>query len=154
MNGPWLEGMLIAFPFLWIGGLIAASVAYRLSADKPIFPRVPKNSPFKERAASGWNDGSVLGRLGGANNCLLVVVTDRALIVSPFFPFNLMFLPELLGLELSVPLSNIRRVEVRRRLLRSSLIVETSDGRRIGLHLREPEAFQAALKRTGSASRS
>jgi len=145
--------MLIAFPFLWIGGLIAASVAYRQSAGKPIFPRVPKNSPFKERAASGWNDGNFFGRLGGANNCLIVVITDQALIVSPFFPFNLMFLPELLGLELTVPLSKIRRIEAHRRFFRPALIVETSDGRRIGLYLREPEAFQAALKRTGSASR-
>lgn len=134
-------------PIIWIGGVIAASIFYRRVHDKPIIPRIPKSVRFAQRMASGWNDENWFRRLGGANNCLMVAVTDRELTVTPFFPFNLMFLPEMWGLEVKVPLSRIRSVEPTRRFFTSAVRVELDDGRAMALVLREPEAFQDALRR-------
>ena len=136
-------------PLLWIGGWITASVVYRRNAGKPIIPRQPDRARYKEGQASGWNDGSWVGRLGGANRCLMVSVTDRELVVTPFFPFNLMFLPEIYGLEFRVPLTSIRQVEDRRSFFRAAVVVHLPDGKRFGLFLRDSDAFRQALRQTG-----
>lgn len=134
------------FPFLWISGCIAVSIIYRRIHDKPIIPRMPSGTRYKERAASGWDDGNWLRRLGGANRCLMVAVTDRELIVTPFFPFTLLFLPEMYGLELRVPLAGIRNIGSGRRLFRDCVLVETANDRKLGLILRDPEAFIRAVR--------
>lgn len=133
------------FPFLWIGGWIAASVIYRRIHGKPIFPRAPEGAIYKERMASGANTGHWLGRIGGANRCLIVAVTGRELVVTPYFPFNLMFLPEIYGLEVRTPLSRIRKVEDRRWFFRDSVVVEFDEGQGMRLILRDPAAFKRAL---------
>ena len=137
----------IYFPLLWIGGWITASVIFRRIHGRPILPRMPSGARYSERMASGWDDGNWLRRLGGANRCLMVAITERELIVTPFFPFNLLFLPEIYGLELRVPLASIRNVEPGRRLFRDCMIVETTEGRRLGLILRNPQAFMFAARR-------
>lgn len=147
MNGTEPPDWLFYLPLLCIGGWVAISIAYRRSAGKPVFPRQPSGAIYKESQASGWNDGSWIGRIGGANRCLLLAVTDRELVVTPFFPFNLMFLPEIYGLEVRVPLTRIRRVEDRRRLFRNAVIVDLGDGKRFGLILRDPVGFKRALER-------
>jgi len=134
------------FALFWIGGWIAASIIYRRINGKSVFPRSPLGAVFRERMASGWNDGSWIGRIGGASRCLLVAVTDREIVITPFFPFNLMFLPEIYGLEIRTSLSQIRRVEERRWFFRDSIIVDMGNGQRFGLILRDPEAFKAALR--------
>jgi len=134
-------------PIIWIGGLIGASILHRRIHDEPIIPRIPKSARFVQRMASGWSDDNWLRRLGGANNCLMVAVTDRELTVTPFFPFNLMFLPQMLGLEVRTPLSRIRAVEPTRRFFTSAVRVELDDGRAIALVLNDPEGFQEALGR-------
>ncbi len=135
------------FPFVWIGGGIVVSILYRRLHGKPVVPRMPRDTNYKELTASGWDDGNWLRRLGGANRCLMVAVTDRELIVTPFFPFTLLFLPEIYGLELSVPLVRIRNVGRGRRLFRDCVLVETADGRKLGLIVRDPDAFVRALRR-------
>ena len=147
MSGDSSAGLLVYFPLFWIGGAVAASIAYRQISGKPIFPRMPPGAVYKERMASGWDDRNWLRRLGGANRCLMVSVTDRELVVTPFFPFNLMFLPELYGLELRVPLTSIRNADPGRRLFRDCVIVETAEGHRLGLVLRNPQAFMFAVRR-------
>jgi hypothetical protein len=90
------------FAFLapaWVAIFIALSIGYRRWSGKPIFPRIPANARFAEHWASG----------GFASNCLLVAVTDAALIVVPRFTFNLMFLPQIYGLEHVIPLRRSRR---------------------------------------------
>lgn len=104
------EDWFVFFPLIWIGGWIAASVVYRRIHDKPLWPRSPADARYRELGASGVNDTHPLGKLGGASRCLLVTVNARELRVTPFFPFNLMFLPEIYGLELLAPISSIRRV--------------------------------------------
>jgi hypothetical protein len=89
------------FPFLaigWILLVVSASIVFRRSRGKPVFTSVPSDALFVDKRASGrW-----------ASNCLLVAVTDQALSVVPKFPFNLMFLPEIYGLERTIPLRDIR----------------------------------------------
>ncbi len=86
---------------------MAASIAYRRRTGKPIFPRAPAGAVFAEAWCSGRSLKNGLTRVGGASNCLLVYVADGALTVIPVFPFNLMFLPEIYGLEATVPTAEL-----------------------------------------------
>ncbi len=124
---------------------MAVSIIYRKARGKPIFPRLPRDAVFSQRAGSGWNDRHFLGRLGGARRVLLVAVTNDELVVCPDFPFNLVFLPEFYGLEFRTPLTGIHRVYERRWIRNPAVMVELIDGRRFGLALRKPEAFMRAL---------
>ena len=98
-------------PLVWILLWVVASIIYRSSRGKAILPSKPKNSLFCEGWASGHSNTNIFTKLGGARNCLLVAVTPDALIIQPRFPFNLMFLPEIYGLEYRIPGLNIRAVE-------------------------------------------
>jgi hypothetical protein len=98
----------VLIPLLWISGWIGASVVFRLSRGKPLWPSAAPNSRFVERWASGNCLDTLWSRLGGARNCLLVVLTDTELYVTPQFPFNLMFLPEIYGLEDHISYDRIR----------------------------------------------
>ena len=142
------SGLWFAVPFLWIGGWITASIFYRRLHDKPIFPRLPVDARFKERWASGRSRKNLLTGLGGASNCLLVAVTDAELIVTPFFPFNLMFLPEIYGLEVCAPRSSIRNVEEKRGLLGTAILIsfKGEDPAPLELRLRKADAFMVALE--------
>jgi len=149
MTLPVPEDWFVFFPLVWIGGWIAASVVYRRIHNKPLVPRSPADARYREVGASGVNDTHLLGWLGGANRCLLVVVTPRELRVSPFFPFNLMFVPEIYGLELRTSISSIRRVGEGQWGFRSCLTIEVDDGRRFKLVLKDPAAFRHALGKPG-----
>ena len=152
-NDPaWLPPMmlfgLLALPFLWLALVVGASILYRRRAGKPIFPHLPANARFAERGGSGRSHRNVLTRLGGASRCLLVAVTDERLIVSPFFPFTLMFLPEIYDLEHSSPARAIREVEDRQGMVRRTIFVsfDNPDPRQIALRVRDPDALLAALR--------
>ena len=149
---------LVPLPLLWIVLVIGASILFRRRAGKPIFPRLPANARFAERGCSGRSHRNLLTRIGGASRCLLVGVTDERLIVTPFFPFNLMFLPEIYGLEHSIPAGAIREVEDRHGLFRRTILVSFDDPqpRQIELRVRDPDALLTALnesRRRGSAVR-
>jgi hypothetical protein len=135
-------------PPLWIGGWITASILYRRNHGKPIVPKMPDGALYRERMASGANNSHWIGRIGGASGCLIVAVTSRELVITPYFPFNLMFLPEIYGLEVREPVSGIRAIEARRSFFRDTLIVHFSDGRSFRLFLRDPDAFRQALRRS------
>ena len=149
MNGE-PSGLWFAVPFLWIGGWIAASIFYRRLNDKPIIPRLPKTARFKERRGSGRSRKNFITSIGGASNCLLVAVTDAELIVTPFFPFNLMFLPEIYGLEFRLARSAIRNVEEKRGLFGTTISIsfQGDDPAPFDLRLRKPDAFLRALEDT------
>src|SRR4051812_1216237 len=91
---------------LWVAAAVTASVFFRLSRGKPIlFFSVP-NAVFQERTASGRSNDRWWRQPGGASNCLVVAITRDRLVIRPFFPFNLLFLPESYGLEHDVPLTS------------------------------------------------
>jgi hypothetical protein len=143
-----LEGPL--FPIVvvaWLAGWVIASIIYRLQRGKPIIPRLPDDALYRERTASGRSRKSFLTMLGGASNCLMVAVTPDEFIVTPFFPFTLIFLPEIYDLEVRVPRSRVRVVKESTGLLGRSVVlaIEGADPRELILQLRDRAAFLAAL---------
>lgn len=96
---------------LWIGGWLIASAFYRRTHGKPIFPCVPSTAVFRENWCSCRSLRSTLTRIGGgARNCMKVYVQGNELVVTPMFPFTLMFLPEIFGLDVRVPIASITAV--------------------------------------------
>lgn len=139
-------------PFIavgWIGAVIAASVVFKMKLGKPVIPRLPKDAIFAERRCSGRSLDTPWGRIGGAHNCLMVAVTHDSLVVTPFFPFNLMFLPEIYGLERQVPAASIRDVNDNRGLFgrRVTVAFVAPDLRRLELQVRNPDALVSALRK-------
>ena len=49
-----------------------------------------------------------------ANHCLWIAVTDDELLIGPHFPWTLMFLPEILGIEERIKRQDILSVEKHR----------------------------------------
>jgi hypothetical protein len=90
----------------WLVFVIILSIIFRKSAGKSIFPIAPIEALFAERGASS----------GMASRCLLVVITETELIVTPTFPFNLMFLPQFYGLEHTIAIADISKVEAQNKL--------------------------------------
>jgi hypothetical protein len=144
---------LLQFAFNLVGIVlwIIASVIYRKIKGKPLVPRKPDRSVFFERRASGCSNLNFLTKLGGARRCLLVAVTDNALIIQPMFPFNLMFLPEFYGLEHNILLKDIHTVEdkmgIFRRKVRLGFMDSNKTEHSIDLWLREVNQFLEALKK-------
>jgi len=89
----------------------------------------------------------VLTRIGGGRNCLLVYVADGALTIIPVFPFNLMFLPEIYGLETTAPISDVKVSYVSglfgKRLL---LTIEGLRQQRFEVQLHDEQGFRDALE--------
>jgi len=121
---------------IWIAAWVSVSILFRRWAGKPIWPKAPDDALVVEEKASA----------PFAANCLLVAVTPEHLVISPTFPFNLMFLPEVWGLEHYVPLSEIDGATTYRS--RTGLNVEVQvrgRTRPIRLKLRQPSAFVRQL---------
>lgn len=150
-NGPptWLMLALAA-------SVIAASLMYRRAMGKPVFFFDLPTASFLERFVSGHSNDNFLRRLGGARSCLVVGIVADRLIVRPIFPFNLLFLPEIYGLEHDINVRDVLRAELTRSRWRSQLVVTFRDGRArarsITLHLRSPDALAKLLR--GEQSRS
>ena len=147
------EGTMKAVPgliiILWIAAVIVFSIFYRRQNGKPIIPRQPPDAMFSEGYASGRRMTNLFTKLGGANNCLLVAVTPSEFMVAPRFPFNLMFLSEIFGIELRIPRSAIRSIERRKTFLGDWVTISffTDKPDRIALKLRDPDGFARALGR-------
>jgi len=79
----------------------------------------------------------------------LVVVRNNELVVTPQFPFNLMFLPEIYGLDITVPIASISNIMPIRSFFRNALKVEFGpDGpAAIELVVRDEAAFINAVGR-------
>lgn len=135
---------------LWLGGWVAASVLHRRRRGKPIFPSAPADAVFLEKKASGASKKNILTVLGGASGCLIVAVTPSHLMVRPMFPFNLMFLPEVYGLEFEIPLRSLRAVDERDTILGRVLEIEFDSEpktARIELRLKDAAGFLRAIGR-------
>lgn len=114
-----------------------------------MFPAIP-DAVFIETAASGHSNRAWYTKLGGASRCLVVAVTGTRLLIHPRFPFNLMFLPEIYGLEHDVAAERVTRAEVgydRPGSVR--LEFRDSDDRLqdVTLYLQKPSDFVKALGR-------
>lgn len=141
-----LGSFAFAVPLIWIAAVISISVLYRRRSGKPIFPRAPATATFVEAWASGRSLKNVLTRMGGARNCLLIYIADGMLTVVPVFPFNLMFLPEIYGLEITVPINKIRVEQIDGLFgKRLRITVQGSTQEQIELSLRDPLRFQETI---------
>jgi hypothetical protein len=133
----------------WLALAIGASILYRRSQDLPLFPRVPASAQFVEWFASGWSLRNLWTRMGSASNCLLVTVTADKLIVRPWFPFNMMFLPELFDLEHMIPRNKIISVEPAiyflAKIVKVTFINKHDKQQTIALYVRKRDAFIHAL---------
>lgn len=145
--------VMFAFSALWVVGWAVVSIFYRRSRGKPIVFRSVANAVFAENTASGHSNRSWWTKLGGASRCLVVAVTENRLIIRPTFPFNLMFLPEIYGLEHDIPTDRVTHVDVKSgrsgsvRVTFRDLDGESHD---VTLYLRNPVGFVNALaKHTG-----
>jgi hypothetical protein len=136
-------------PLLWVLLWVVASIIYRKSRSKTILPSKPKNSLFYEGWASGHSNRNIFTKLGGAHNCLLVAVTPDFLIIQPRFPFNLMFLPEIYGLEYRIPGLNIRTVEKKGRIFGKGVEIQFIDvgggEKSVRLYLKRTDDFLTAI---------
>lgn len=139
------------FPLLWLVGWIGGSILYRVSRGKPIFFFGVPDAVYQERAASGHSRRFWISRFGGARNCLVVAITADRFVVRPWFPFNLMFLPEIYGLEIDVPLDRLISAKPAQGLFARGTDVrfriESGDPREFRLYLRRPKEFLSAVKR-------
>jgi hypothetical protein len=128
----------------WIAFVVLASIIFRRRAGKPLMPALPSDPLYGETRASG----------GVASHCLIVAVTDEALLVTPRFPFNLMFLPEVWGFEHKIPIKSIQEVSAKRRWWGSNVRVWYGSNRRsLRLRVLDPVAFERAVGRARSAMR-
>ena len=87
--------------------------------------------------------------MGGARNALFVGVSPESVYVLPQFPFNLLFLPEIYGLEHVIPRGQIRRAVSVSSLLGNEVRVEfngaSGASNELALKLRRPEQFLHAI---------
>jgi hypothetical protein len=144
-DGEFPSFWIIILPWVWILGWIVVSAFYRRSKGKAVLTRAPEDSLFVEKWTSGRELGGIR-TLGGAKNCLIVAVTIDTLFVSPCFPFSLMFLPEIWGLEHRIRTRDIRSVDRRQGIFGSTQVVTFEGSRRLELRLRNPQGFERALK--------
>ena len=139
------------FAPLWFGGWIAASVVYRRLQGKPVLFFGVRGAIFQERQVSGCSNRNWLTRIGGASRCLVVAVVSDRVVIRPWFPFTLMFLPELYKLEFDVSVHDLLEVQLGRSFSkrRIDLTLRGSSGRieSLTLYLRNPAAFLTALGR-------
>jgi hypothetical protein len=135
----------------WVALVIGVSIVYRRSKGKPLFRPEFERPSFLETWRSGHSLRSVITRLGGAHSCLWVAVNESSLFIGPHFPFNLMFLPEIYGLEFAVPASAIRSVErvdglLARNRVRVSVERQIGEEESFEVTLRDPDAFVRAVE--------
>jgi hypothetical protein len=143
LNSP----IFFLLPIAWLAAWIGISIVFRKSRGKPLFPRVPRNAVFAEAWRSGRSMQNLLTQLGGASNCLLVYVADGALTIVPVFPFNLMFLPEVYGLEVTAPVAEVRVAPVEG--LFGKRLELTIGDRRFEVSLKDERGFCEALESKG-----
>jgi hypothetical protein len=129
---------------------------YRKTRGRPVLFFGLPGASYQHRTASGYSQRSWLSKFGGASGCLVVTIANGHLIIRPFFPFNLFFLPQIYGLEYEVPLYRIRDARLKASLLRRRIDLEFRDSsgqtERISLYLRECQRFLAELGRPAQAN--
>lgn len=141
----WISLVFAAWPLL-LGFL---SVWQRRSRGAPVLFFGVEGATFQERGVSGQVLRRAWWLRGGANNVLVVALADGRLVIRPFFPFNLFFLPEWLGLEIDVPASKVEVIGSERHWFQNWLLLRLPepDGTTVDVRLRmkDPEMLVRVL---------
>lgn len=108
----------------------------------------PKDVVYEERMASGRSHKNWHCRIGGAQNCLRIVVTKSELWVTPIFPFSV--LGSIFDLDHRVTLDKIQSVSQKSRMGRNSIMISFLDAA-MGVHTIEviPKDGDTFLKALG-----
>ncbi len=145
------EHFLLLFGGFWLLFMViaTASAIYRRRVGKPIFASPPQQYKFLETWTSGRSLKNLITRIGGASNCLLIAVTSEALVIQAHFPFTLLFLPEIYGLDVIIPRRTIRTVNASSDAFGKKVVVafQNTSGtlESVELRLRATEEFTRAL---------
>jgi len=136
----------LALSFGWIILVILASIIYKRRKGKSLPVIDSQKVLYRESGASGSSHKNFLTRLGGARGCLVVTTTKNEIDIRTFFPFNLMFIPEIYDLQHRIPVQQIRNIErVKHMIGKDSLKIDFIDQGRgsktIELYLGNPEKF-------------
>jgi len=138
--------LLFAIALIWN----VVGVGFMLWKRKKRGLALPKASDpdvvFSERFASGSSHKSWITRLGGASNCLTIIVTRSQLAITTFFPFTAF--AGTCDLEHLIPNSDITNLIPKGRV--TELEFRRSDGtrRKLSLRLRNTNGFLRALQET------
>lgn len=106
----WFQVLFFAF-LTWNGLILAASIIYRKYRKSDQTPFDESTLVFNENWVSGSSRKNFLTRIGGAGKCLKVSVNKEEFYIRPFFPFQFLFLPELLDLEHRISRKNVRSIQ-------------------------------------------
>ena len=140
-----LELWLLCFG--WI--LVVFTFKYFWQRSKGHFPEDPASTStvFSESFASGRSLKSWFTRLGGASNCLKVMLTRDRSIIRPLFPF-LVLGPEL-DLVHSIPLTSLESIDKRTGSFRSCIRIRfklpAGEQREIEIQSKKPGQLENAL---------
>lgn len=136
--------LLFAIALIW-NVVAVAFMLWRRKRRGLVLPKVgDADVVFSERFASGSSDKSWMTRLGGASNCLTVIVTRTHLAITTFFPFTAF--AGTYDLEHLVPLSDITRVGPKGRVTEVEFRRNDGDRRNLTLRMRNAAGFLQALK--------
>jgi hypothetical protein len=143
---------MFAFALAWVMLFFVVSLVYRFRKQRPLLVDVASDALFTESWASGRSNKNFITQLGGARNCLHVMVTRTDIEIRPHFPFVLFFLPEIFGLELIIPRTQIESIiRVSGLFLRGGVRVTykipNAKSRSVSLYLRDADDFVATLER-------
>ena len=117
---------------------------WRRSQTGPKFPPLADVTVlFRERFASGASHLSWITRIGGAQNCLSVTLTDSELQVTTFFPFTAF--AGSYDLEHRVSLQSLTNATQNGKSVTIDFDMPDGDRRRIVLHRRRASDFMTAL---------
>lgn len=144
--------IIFAISFFWVGIIIVASIIYKVKSGKKLKPIDLGEILYQENGVSGSSHKSILTRLGGARNCLLVTATKNEIDIHPSFPFNLMFLPEIYDLKHRIAVKDIKIIQrVEHVIGKSSIKIEyLQNGREskaVELYLGNADKFLASIGR-------
>ena len=134
----------------WVLFVAVLSVIYRTNKGKPVFFWSVSDAEFIVHFASGHAGRSLFSALAGASSCLVVAIAHGRFIVRPWFPFNLLFLPEICGLECDVPLDWVVSAECSEsRFSVRRIVVQYQDEllqtHTLSLRFRDPERLFSLL---------
>jgi hypothetical protein len=99
---------------------------------------------FVERFASGYSHRSWITQMGGAANCLTIIVTESHFVTTTFFPFTAF--AGFYDLEHLIPLTDITELLPNGRM--TEIEFKRDDGTvcKLTLRLKDSAGFEVALK--------
>lgn len=140
------DNFFLIFGFAVIWNIVAfALMLWRRKRRGLVLPKLSDPDVlFSERFASGSSDKSWMTRLGGASNCLTVIVTKTHFAITTFFPFAAV--AGTYDLEHLVPISDITAVAPKGRVTEVEFRLSDGGLRKVALRLRNAAEFLQALE--------